>query len=199
MTRFLGIACLVALAPAALAQALRAEGYCRDGVPHGAYELRSASGQMRATGAFAKGKRTGSFLFWSSHGARIAQLPFEDDRLSGTLALWFPSAPAGRTGEPRQKLEATYVDGKLSGMRRSWYADGRVRTEVRYDAGTRAETRAFSEAGRPLSDAQALALAARDAADDDALLASLEAMVRAHPPRCDDGAERDDKAPPRGG
>jgi hypothetical protein len=199
MNKTLGAACVLILAQTTWAQALRADGYCRDGLPHGAYELRDASGQMRTAGAFAKGKRTGSFIFWSSTGARVAQLPFEDDRLAGTLAFWHPPPAAGKAMEPRRKLEATYVAGRLSGMKRSWYADGRVRTEFRYNAGVLAEARAFDQAGKPLSEIQAAALAARDAADDDALLATLEAMVRAHPPRCDDGAERDETAPPRGG
>jgi hypothetical protein len=35
-----------------------------------------------------KGKRTGSFMFWSSRGVRIA-LPYDEGALSGTLALWW--------------------------------------------------------------------------------------------------------------
>ena len=92
-----------------------------------------------------------------------------------------------RKGEGRPKLEAAYVDGKLSGMKRSWYPDGRVRAEFRYDAGALVEARAFSPAGAPLPGPEAAALAARDAASDEAYLASLEAFVRNHPPRCDNG------------
>ena len=199
MIKRFGVACLLALAPTVAAQELKADGYCRDGKPHGAYELRGASGQIRAAGAFANGKRTGSFLFWSSGGARIAQLPFENDRLSGTLALWYLPAQPPRKGEARPKLEAVYVDGKLSGMKRSWFPDGRLRAEFRYDAGTLVEARAFSQAGAPLTGPEALALAGRDAASDDAFLASLESLVRPHPPGCENGSERDEKAPPRGG
>jgi antitoxin component YwqK of YwqJK toxin-antitoxin module len=199
MMRGVGVACLLALAPTVAAQDFKADGYCRDGQPHGAYELRAASGQLRAAGAFANGKRTGSFLFWSSGGARIALLPFDHDRLAGTLALWYLPAASERMGEGRPKLEATYVAGKLSGMKRSWYPDGRMRAAFLYEAGALLEARAFSPTGAPLSPVQAKALAARDAVDDDAYFATLEDFVRNHPPRCDNSSERDEKAPPRGG
>ena len=198
MMRALVVACVLSLATTAAARELRADGYCRDGLPHGAYELRGATGQLRATGAFAKGRRTGSFLFWSSTGARIAQLPFDDDRLSGTLALWYLPAPSDRNGDGRPRLEAAYVDGKLSGMKRSWYPDGRLRAEFRYERGVLLDARAFSATGARLTNDEAAALAARDAGSDDAYLASLEAMVRSHPPPCEGGVERDAKAPPRG-
>ena len=90
------------LAPVA-AQDLVVEGNCREGQPHGAYELRSPAGQVRVVGAFNKGRRTGSFLFWSSRGVRIAQLPYDDGALSGTLALWYTNGE--RTAEPAPKLE----------------------------------------------------------------------------------------------
>src|SRR6185295_8574780 len=94
-------------ATASAAQDFVVEGSCRDGQPHGSYELRDAKGAVRAVGAFNRGKRTGSFLFWSSNGARVAQLPFEDDVLSGTVALWWP--PSGRDPDEKPKLEAVYT------------------------------------------------------------------------------------------
>ena len=110
------IACAVAAAAmlglgptAASAQALRIVASCRDGYPHGAYELRSASGELRVAGAFNRGKRTSSFLFWSGKGVRIAHIPFDEDERSGTLSLWYEDGPAGR--EPQQKLEAVFSGG----------------------------------------------------------------------------------------
>lgn len=191
MIRALLAALALAHAAMAAAQELRAEGNCREGLPHGAYELRGAAGQIRAAGAFARGKRTGSFLFWSSAGARVALLPFDDDRLSGTLALWYP--PTEGRGEGKPKLEVAYAAGKLSGLKRSWYPNGRPRAEFRYDNGELVGARAFSEAGGALAERQALAMAARDAAADDAYLESLEAIVRGHPPSCDAAADRVDR------
>jgi antitoxin component YwqK of YwqJK toxin-antitoxin module len=185
MTRFAAVVVL-ALAPqypfAAMA-AYVVTGNCRDGQPHGAYELRMPDGALRVAGAFARGKRTGSFLFWSSSGVRIAHLPYDDDAMSGTVALWHSAG--GSSSEPGQKLEAVYAHGRRAGGVRSWYADGRVRAVYRYDRGILAEARAWNTQGAPLSDAEARALAEQDFAADAEHYASLEAIVRDNPPMCE--------------
>jgi hypothetical protein len=183
---------LTLLASAAAAQNYTVEGSCRDGAPHGGYELRDAKGQVRVVGAFNRGKRAGSFLFWSSAGARIAQLPYEDDLLSGTLAVWFSGAD--RTGDPRPRLEAAYVQGRLSGDKRSWFPEGRVRAELRYDNGVLVAARAFGETGKLLPESDARTLAMRDFDADAAYIASLETMVRNNPPRCEPASDRLEKA-----
>ena len=137
---------------AAFAQEFVVQGSCRDGRPHGAYELRSGTGTLRVVGAFAQGRRTGSFLFWSSDGARVAHLPFEDDRLTGTLALWYPPTP--RQAEGRHRVEATYAAGRLSGLKRSWYPSGRPRAEYSYRSGELVEATAFTETGDKVPAAQ---------------------------------------------
>ncbi|MFO1313487.1 MAG: hypothetical protein U1F41_15635 [Burkholderiales bacterium] len=169
------------------AQPFTAKGHCRDGQPHGVYELRDEKGTVRAVGAYNRGKRTGSFIFWSSGGVRIAHLPFEEDELSGTLAIWH----AGRPGrEPQRKLEASYRNGRLEGDKRSWYANGSARAEYRYENGVLRTASASTEAGKPLSEADARALAQRDEAIDHAFVMSLLAIVRDHPPRCDAAGDK---------
>ncbi|MFO1324868.1 MAG: hypothetical protein U1F15_12505 [Burkholderiales bacterium] len=186
------VALAAALAAAtAAAQAYTIEGGCRDGQPHGAYELRGAGGQVRVVGAFNRGKRMGSFLFWSSAGVRIAQLPYDEDVLTGTLAAWY--AGGSPAAEPRPKLEAVYASGRPSGVQRSWYPNGNVRAEFRYDNGALVEARAFGESGKPLTDAQARALAEKDGNSDAQFIASLEAIVRAHLPRCEPASDRLEK------
>ncbi len=189
--RVVGVLALAAAAAAndVAAQDYAIEGGCRDGQPHGAYELRDGSGRVRVVGAFARGKRSGSFLFWSSSGVRIAQLPFDDDGvLSGTLALWYSTAD--RTGEGRPKLDAVYVRGRLHGLKRSWYPDGRPRAEFRYDKGVLIDARAFSEAGVVLSAVEAKALAASDLATDERYDATLNDIVRSHRPHCAPASDR---------
>ena len=175
----------------AAAQELVIEGSCREGQPHGAYELRGPGGQVRVVGAFNKGKRTGSFLFWSSRGVRIAQLPYDDGALSGTLAVWW--ANGERNAEPAPKLEALYAQGFLSGAKRSWYPNGRLRAELRYERGLLVEAHAYSEAGKPLPDVEARALAANDLTTDEKFYASLDAIIRAHLPRCEPASDRLEK------
>jgi hypothetical protein len=169
-------------AATAAAQPLVAEGSCRNGEPNGAYELRAPDGRIRVTGAFAKGRRTGTFLFWSTAGTRIAAIPYDDDARSGTVALWY-LPPNGR-GEPQRKLEAAYAGDVPHGPTRSWHPNGNPRTELRYDRGSLVEARAWAEAGAPLAEAIARAQAERDAATDAELYATLEKIVTDHRPAC---------------
>ena len=186
-----------ALAAAALVSASAAaqdyvvEGACRDGQPHGAYELKGRQGEVRVVGAFNRGKRTGSFLFWSGAGARIAQLPYEDDVLNGMVAAWY--LPRDRGAAEVQKLEAGYARGRLSGVTRSWLPDGRDRAEFRYRDGTLVAAAAFGTNGKALPAADARALAERDRATDQRFIESLEAIVRANLPRCEPANDRLEK------
>ena len=177
-------AALVAFMPAVLAAtpAYSVSGSCRDARPHGAYEVHMPDGRLRVAGAFNQGKRIGTFLFWSATGIRVALLPFDDDVMSGTVALWYPAASAKT--EPARKLEAVYVGGRPVSAT-SWYPDGRLRTEIRYDRDGPADARAWSTSGKPLPDAQARALAARDLAADAKFYDSLLALVRDNPPACE--------------
>ena len=111
----------------------RSKAAAATGQPHGAYELRSPGGQVRVVGAFNRGKRTGSFLFWSSRRrAHRAAAVRRRRRCPGRSRCG--TRPASRAAEPSPKLEAVYAHGRLSGVKRSWYPDGRLRAEMRYDA-----------------------------------------------------------------
>ena len=165
------------------AQQFDVVGSCRSGVPNGAYELRSAGGRLRVAGAFAQGRKTGTFIFWSSRGARLAVIPYEDDARTGTVALWY--VPPGASRELRPKLEAPYAGNALHGIKRSWHASGSRRAEFRYDHGVLVEARAWSASGAPLPDADARSLAASDAASDERYYASLEQIVRDNAPHCE--------------
>jgi antitoxin component YwqK of YwqJK toxin-antitoxin module len=186
VARAIGVLAL-AFAGASVGQPYSADGHCREGVPHGNYELRDANGNLRAIGAFNRGKRTGSFIFWSSEGGRIAHLPFDEDVLSGTLATWYTGKSPK---DPQRKVEAAYANGKLNGSKRSWYPNGNVRAEYRYEKGELREASATDPMGKALDAAEARALARQDATADSAFIASLLAIVAANPPRCDASGDR---------
>ena len=178
------IAVALALAPlAATAQKFDVAGACRAGVPNGAYELRTQDGRLRVAGAFAHGRKTGTFIFWSSRGGRIAVIPYEDDARTGTVALWYLSPGANR--ELGHKLEAPYNGNALHGIKRSWHPDGARRAEFRYDHGVLTEAQAWSRAGKPLSAAAARALAAGDVTSDERYYETLEQIVRNNMPHCE--------------
>ncbi len=136
---------------------------------------------MRILGAFAKGRRTGTFLFWASTGDRIAVIPYEDDAKTGTVALWH--APS-RRGEPRRKLESAYSAGVRNGTTRSWHANGKPRAEYRFERGELAAAEAWSESGDSLPEAAARRLAEQDRAADAGLYAEFERTIAEHLPRC---------------
>lgn len=181
------VATLVAVAAAsANAESLVVSVGCRDGSPNGAYELRGADGRLRVAGALSKGRRTGTFIFWNAKGARVAVIPYDNGQIAGTVALWH--APRRASGEGVRKLEAPYVGGRRNGITRSWYDSGRPRAELRYEDGALAEAQAWRADGSALADADARALAERDAVADAATFADLEGLVAANQPACDDGA-----------
>jgi len=174
----------VPAAPLAAAQSgvLSASGACRDGQANGAYEVRMADGRVRVSGAYAKGRRTGTFLFWSANGTRVALVPYDDDARTGTVTLWY--AAANGREEPPRRVEAAYASDVLHGLKRSWYANGNPRTELRYENGQLAEARAWSESGAPMPGTEARAVAERDRATDAEFLAGLERFVAENRPPC---------------
>jgi hypothetical protein len=177
----IALATAVLCTPLASAETLVASGGCRDGAPNGLYELRMPDGRLRIVGAFAKGRRTGTFIFWAANGARIALIPYDDDVKVGTVAVWYEHAKV----DPPHKSESTYVSGALHGTKRSWHANGKPRTELRYERGALVEARAWSESGAPLPAAQASALAERDIATDERFYATLETTIADNAPRCE--------------
>lgn len=182
LRRLAAVLGLVAI-PAVAAETFVVEGACRDGEPNGAYLLRSADGRLRVAGAFAKGRRTGTFLFWNDRGSRIAVVPYDNDRKVGTVALWYP--PASPSADLGRKSESTYVDDRLHGEKRSWYPKGNPRTELRYERGVLVAASAWVEAGARVPDDEAREWAARDLVTDEQFYATLEVEVAGHRPRCE--------------
>ena len=113
-------------AVAATAASYVVTGNCRDGQPHGAYELRMPDGTLRVAGAFNRGKRTGSFIFWSSAGARIAPPALTTTMRSA--ARWRCGIRRrARRPNPSRKLEAAYAGGRPAGDTRSWHPERPLR------------------------------------------------------------------------
>ena len=187
----LGLLAVALTAPGeAAAQRLAVQGACRDGVPHGAWQLTDAKGRPRVLGAFNRGKRTGSFIYWNASGVRIAHLPYEEDARNGTLALWYQTPTRGL--DAQQRLEAVYTSGRLNGLVRIWNPDGRVRGEYLYAGGNLVGARAWDARARELPEAQARAQAEKDVAVHEAYQQTLEALVAQHSRDCAAAAPRSD-------
>ncbi|MCC6377255.1 MAG: hypothetical protein IT519_00425 [Burkholderiales bacterium] len=165
------------------AEAFEVRGGCRDARPHGIYELSTADGRVRVLGAFNLGQRTSSFLFWSPGGVRIAQIPWDDGTISGTVALWYSDAPRG--GDPPWKLQASFARGVPDGPTRSWYRNGRLSGEYFYDRGALVAAKAWTASGAPVSEERARAQAVKAAGENLRAFAALGAIVDANLPRCE--------------
>ena len=166
----------------AAAERLQVVGACRDGVPNGAYELRMPDGRLRAAGAFALGRKTGTFIFWAASGGRVAVVPYDEDLKTGTVARWYTNTSGGESG---RRLEAPYSENLLHGIERSWYSNGVERSERRYEHGILVSASAWDQRGQPLPEAQAMRLAAQDQTADERFLAELDATIQGHRPRCE--------------
>ncbi len=135
---------------------------------------------MRAVGAFAAGRKTGTFIFWNEGGARSAVIPYDNDARTGTVALWYTSDRR----ELVRRLEAPYRNNELHGVLRSYHPSGAPRTECHYEHGQLVSAQAWDARGTMLTEAQARALAARDAEAENRLLAQFDATIGANLPRC---------------
>jgi hypothetical protein len=192
----LAIALLVPIAAARAdgSDVLRVVGQCRDGRPQGNYALRDADGRLRVQGAFSHGQRVGSFIFWSPQGGRIAHLPFDADRLNGTLSLWHVGAAAD--DDAARRVEAGYRAGLRHGSTRAWWPNGRLREAAEYADGALASVQAWSEEGAVVTDVQARADADAARAAEERDIDALLATVRRHLPDCSPPSTRHQAARP---
>ena len=183
-TRALLGALLLMIVGEACAQTFAVQGGCRDGIAHGAWQLGDGKGHVRVLGAFNRGRRTGSFIFWDENGGRVAHLPYDEDARNGTLALWHV-----RDGgiEGPQRLEAVYAAGRLNGAVRAWDTSGRLRGDYRYAAGTLTDAKAWDARGRELGAQEARAQAVKDETANEAYLKTLESLVARHARTCGAG------------
>jgi hypothetical protein len=181
LASFVALVATLQVADAQGAEALNVVGACRGGVPNGAYELHGKDGRVRAVGAFASGRKTGTFIFWTEGGARSAVIPYDNDARVGTVALWYTSARR----ELARRLEAPYSNNQLHGVLRSYHPNGAPRTECHYEHGRLVSAQAWDARGASLPEAQARALAVRDVEAENRLLAQFDATIGANLPRCE--------------
>jgi hypothetical protein len=181
LAAFAAIAAALVATPTRGAETFSVVSACRGGLPNGAYELHGRDGRLRAVGAFAQGRKTGTFVFWTDGGARSAVIPYDNDARTGTVALWYTS---GRR-ELARKLEAPYSDNVLHGVLRSYHPNGTPRTECRYEHGRLVSAQAWDARGSVLPEQQARKLAADDVAINNRLLGQFDAMIGANLPRCE--------------
>ncbi len=161
--------CVAAGVASAQPPAWIVDGSCRDGQPHGRYELRTGDGELRVVGAFNHGRRTGSFIFWTASGIACRAHPLR----RGSCATERSRPGTRRRHAARSRRASSSRSGgeaQRDGITRSWYPDGHRRAEYRYERGAQVASVGWTDAGTRLTERAARELAERDAAVADAYL-----------------------------
>jgi hypothetical protein len=148
-----------------------------DGVYHGPVEIWSTAVTRQAAGEFRHGKPDGRWTFWDEAGVKIVELTYSSGTFSGTVTIWH-GAQVGPREKGRLKLRAAFNDGCWQGLVRTYYPDGRTRSERNYDAGIVIETQAYNPRGEPLTPEQSRKIAEEDEQVDNALVDALDEFLR---------------------
>jgi hypothetical protein len=186
LTRALAAAALAACAAVSSARAapdgFAVDARCHDGRAQGPYQLRDARGQLRASGAFDGGVRTGSFIFWRANGLRAAHVPYDDNGVRrGTVAMWYDGDPRH---EAVQRLESAWRRGRREGEMRAWYPDGRRRARADFTEGRLVKAEAWSQTGTRLPEDDARRVVLDVVREAETEYGALDALIRRHMPPC---------------
>jgi hypothetical protein len=126
---------------------------CLDGAVSGRFELVLPNGTVEVSGSFTDGYRKGLFTFYRSSGEKISEVPYNQNRISGTVRLWY----GPEYGTARKKLTAQYHDGQPEGTTEGWYPDGSLVERSTYVGGVLESTEVRDRKGRRLPNAEARA------------------------------------------
>jgi antitoxin component YwqK of YwqJK toxin-antitoxin module len=137
---------------------VRCEFNYKDAMLHGDYKSWYENGQLKATGGFENNHRKGLWTVYSTEGKKLVEREYTDNRNytlvnvwdhtgkqiikkgKGVLTYYRPFHDRGGemvfmgtdTTSPFAKAEIPYKKGKMNGMRKEWYPDGKKRLEINY-------------------------------------------------------------------
>ncbi len=124
-----------------------AEGNYVDGAHDGQWSFWYDNGQLAKTVTFKNGQADGSWEVRRADGTLQSKKGYKNNLREGAWVLYYDD---GKT----PKIEQNYVDSKLQGPRKTYYANGNVRQESNYKAGViDGEVSEFNESGRKVAQA----------------------------------------------
>lgn len=180
------LALLLPLAGAAGDGTLVASNDCKAGIPHGEYRVKSADGPVRIAGSYAEGLRSGSFTFYDAGGEKLIALPYTRGLIHGTVEGWHVPDEAGG-GEPRLKLVSDISAGFIEGRYRTWYDNGKPRSDFTVEEGEIVSAKTWNPDGSVLEIGDPSAFLQTDIETDFAYYSRLEQVMDAFPPVCEPG------------
>ncbi len=147
------------------------------GVYHGPVEIWASPSIRQAAGECRHGKPEGRWTLWDESGTKVAELTYRDGYFEGSIAFWH-GAQAGPRLKGRLKCRGAFTDGQWHGLVRTYWPDGRIRSERTYEADTVVAALAFDQQGQALTEEEARKVAAADEQQDNALLDALDELIR---------------------
>ena len=124
-----------------------AEGNFDSGVHDGPWSYWHENGQLAKTVTYKKGAPDGAWDVFRADGTLQAKKGYKAGKREGTWVSYFDD---GKT----LSAEQTFVDGKLSGPRKTYYASGKPRQESNFaDGQLDGVMTEWDEAGRKLAEA----------------------------------------------
>lgn len=153
------------------------KGHRTAGVYHGPVEIWASPSVRQAAGECRHGKPEGRWTLWDESGTKVAELTYRDGYFEGSIAFWH-GAQAGPRLKGKLKCRGSFADGQWHGLVRTFWPDGRIRSERTYEADTIVTALAFDPQGGALADEEARKVAAADEQQDNALLDALDEYIR---------------------
>lgn len=147
------------------------------GVYHGPVEIWASPSVRQAAGECRHGKPEGRWTLWDESGTKVAELTYRDGYFEGSIAFWH-GAQAGPRLKGRLKCRGSFTDGQWHGLVRTYWPDGRIRSERTYETDTVVAALAFNQQGEALTEEEARKVAAADEQQDNALLDALDELIR---------------------
>ncbi|MBA4106671.1 MAG: hypothetical protein C0485_13015 [Pirellula sp.] len=124
-----------------------AEGNFDSGVHDGPWSYWHDNGQLAKTVIFKKGAPDGAWEIFRADGTLQAKKGYKAGKRDGAWVTYYDD---GKT----PKIEQTFVDGKLSGPRKTFYASGKTHQEAGFTDGLLdGQMTEWDEAGRKLAEA----------------------------------------------
>lgn len=147
------------------------------GVYNGPVEIWSSYDVRQGAGDARHGRPEGRWTLWDESGTKVAELTYRDGYFDGSIAFWH-GAQAGPALRGKLKCRGMFVDGQWQGLTRTYWPNGRIRSERTYEADNVVAAMAFDPQGGALSEAEASKVAAADEQQDNALLDAFDELIR---------------------
>ena len=154
---------------------------CLNQKAHGAYTVGSGSGQIRISGNYEAGNRSGDFTFFDPQGNKIIVIPYRKGFINGTVTAWHASSG---DSEPQTKLLSDIAGGLAVNRYQTWYANGTPRSSFVLDDGDIKSAKVWNADGVELEIKAQSEFLNADIESDFNYYQQLERVLDSFPPQC---------------